>query len=190
MTSPIRAFQDRVTDHGWRIQWISPAQSSRPIVVMGNPITLLGAFGFIAGITLFVKTRDPLWVALLSVPAFVLMCGSHLLLARRRRATWVRVPARCLDRELRQAMANGEAVWAFRLLCEFEYNELTYRVTPTHWRQFTVQPLAPDKGKGVAEKELDRLVDSDGVCWLHINPDNPTETELASRDIAEALLHD
>ena len=189
MKSRVREFQDRIRDQGWRIKWIPHEASNQTLAVKGNPVTALGALGFVAGIALVLSTENRQWTALI-VGGLIVMFGSLLYSARKKRADWVKLPARCIDREMGKGIGRGgKPVWSFRILCEFEYDGREYRVTPTHWLNVSYQTFAEDKGRSVVERELARVVGVDGMCWLYINPENPLQAEIASDDIKDKLLH-
>lgn len=125
------------------------------------------------------------WIGLMAAGLLIALI-SLLLHGRRIRRDWIRVEAKCIDREIYEdfSYTDGEdtkKVWYFRLLCEFELNGRQYRVTPNFWRSFATK-------RGISNF-LENNISSDGMCELHVNPSNPLQTEFAGHDIKDALLH-
>lgn len=124
-----------------------------------------------------------IWVTLLCI-GLVITFVSLLLKGRSVRHSWKRIQARCIDREIRQEHADdpdGGKVWRFQLLCEFEMEGRTFRVTPSFWRSFAT--------RGGVTRFLDRRISPEGGCELYVNPDNPLETEFVGKDLKDFLLH-
>jgi hypothetical protein len=104
--------------------------------------------------------------------------------ARKRRRNWKRIKAKRLDKEIYKEKtidADGHGItWHFQLLCEFELDGKTYKVTPAYWRTFFTKRGA----KNFLESKI-----KNGMCELYVNPDNPLETEFVGNDIKDFLLH-
>ena len=103
--------------------------------------------------------------------------------ARAPRRGWHVIKAICVDRELRGAYtAKGRGkTWAFRLICEFDVNEKHYKVTPAYWKTFSSEAFL--------KRFLNRRIASDGACLLHVNLENPLQTEFVGKDLKDLLLH-
>ena len=129
---------------------------------------ILGALCFVGG--LFAGQ----YMLIVMLVGLATCIGSIYYSARKKRSNWRRVRARCLDKdvfwEYSQDPEGGGKVWTFRLLCAFDLDGKTYRVTPNFWSTF------PTKDSVI--KFLGNRVSSSGTCVLLINPDNPLETEL------------
>lgn len=149
-------------------------------------------FAAIAAATYLLMRRDP--PLSLSPMASAWIMGGGLLVtlfflwrgARKRRASWLRVPARCVEREIFKdhSYADGGDMgktWQFTLVCEFELGGGMHRVTPGFWRTFATRA-------GV-ERFLAKNISPQGDCELYVNPDDPLEAELVGRDIKDMLLH-
>ncbi|MBN2008867.1 hypothetical protein JW960_05940 [candidate division KSB1 bacterium] len=151
---------------------------------------LLGALVFIGGILIIGRTpfapingRQDSWI-FVSV-AGLCWCALALILKNRKlRKNWIRVKARCLDREIWKGDTNdGDTgkTWYFILLCEFDLHGRTYKVTPGYWTTFAT--------KGSVTRFLDKRITTGGLVEIYVNPDNPLQTELVGRDIKDLLLH-
>lgn len=187
--SPIRKWQDAKRDHGWRIAWIPHDDGLQTEWYPTNHLALVGALGFLGGLGFAFFAADP-HNPRGAVIGIATALGSLLLMffavwrgARRKRAGWVDVTARCLDQEHRQVLgATTSRSWEARLLCEFDFGGQSYRATPlVHYRSFRTEA-------GLL-KYLASRVSADGNCRLHINPANPLECELAGQGLKERLLH-
>lgn len=147
-----------------------------------NWAVLVGVIGFLAFMLL--ATRGNLNWLYASVGSFIFALLSLAYKARKRRKNWKRITAKCLDNEFfKQKIfgADGTGVsWQIQMLCEFEYNGKNYKVTPSFWRYFLT--------KWGAKKFLESKI-INGKCELHVNPDNPLETEVVGNDIKDFLLH-
>ncbi len=125
------------------------------------------------------------WVAVMA-SGLVVMFVSLWYGGRRARRNWQRVQARVLNKEIYEDVGYADGAepgktWFFTLLCEFDLNGETYRVTPSFWRSFAT--------KSGVERFLEKVVNRNGLCELWVNPQNPLETELLGRDVKDALLH-
>ena len=178
--SSLRNYQDRMANQGWRIPLIPFNDSSKPIMIQTNWFAVLGAIVFVGGLGLSFHKDDIRYVyAALGGLAFAL--AGIWFVAKFRRRNWVKVEARCMDKDV-QTGFNGEgAFWAFRLLCTFAYQGKNYSVTPIFWRGFT--------SKNSINDFLGKKIQQDGRCFLYVNPKNPLQTELAAGDLADKLIH-
>jgi hypothetical protein len=89
------------------------------------------------------------------------------------RRNWKVVRARCLDQEIWKGLSDGPdpgRTWYFNLLCEFQLNGQTFRVTPSYWRTFST--------KFGVSRFLKRKISPLGWCQLRVNPDNPLQAEI------------
>jgi hypothetical protein len=171
-----------------RIQYIPFERTLKPM--KPNWGALVGALIFIGGILLMGRTGlersfhcQGFWIYI-SFGGLLFALYSLLVGGRRVRRNWKRVKARCLDQEIFiEYSDDGDAgkSWSFILLCEFEFNGYTYRVTPDFWTTFIT--------KGSVSRFLSKRVYSEGFCDIFINPDNPLQTEIVGRDIKDLLLH-
>ncbi len=185
--SQLRAFQDHLANQGWRIQLVPFDDPSQTMMIKTNWFAMFGTSVFIVGLVMcgVTENRSYLYAALGGF-AFALL--GILFTARDKRRGWKKMEAKCVDREIREVYLpashndSGGPVWAFRLLCKFDYAGANYTVTPAgFWRTF-----ATEHGiSNFLSKEISGL----DRCFLYVNPQNPLETELAAGDIAEKLLH-
>lgn len=135
----------------------------------------------------------PYWslaAMLFSIAGASICLGWYAVMRRASRRTWVRVKSRCLDSEYRCLRVNtvanpggsgGGYTWGFRILCEYEWKGAIYRVTPQTWRTFFFEA-------GVRHY-LRRVINSDGECFLHVNPKNLLEVEVSTGSILDKLLY-
>ncbi|WP_237712400.1 hypothetical protein [Pedosphaera parvula] len=120
------------------------------------------------------------------VAGLVVMFMGLWLFARKKRRGWKIVYGRCVDRELRQVLSAGEHggwVWDWRIVCEYESEGTTYRVTPVvGWSSHATERKAL--------KYLEKRISPTGSCRLGVNPKVPLQAELLkSRGIAERFLY-
>ena len=173
----------------WRIKFI-PFTQKKLNFVEPNWGAIAGAVIFVGGIVLAFYFKPPPfskrpegWIV---VSAAGLLFGflSLLLKGRKVRRNWIRVQAKCLDREIRKMHtldADSGKAWFFQLLCEFELDGRAYQVTPSFWRSFATK-------MGITNF-LARNISPEGICELYVNPDNPLQTEFVGRDLKDILLH-
>jgi len=113
-----------------------------------------------------------IWLTLMVaglLAAFLSLIGKAVWIRR----NWRYVAAKCLERDVWKDLGDGPdagKTWYFRLLCEFELDGRTYRVTPSYWRTFATQT-------GVSNF-LKRKISSEGWCLLRVNPANPLQAEI------------
>ena len=155
-----------------------------------NPGALIGSLIFLSAIllpgniglgNLFGSPGVWIWIA---VGGLLFGIFSLAYQARKNRKNWIRVKARCLDHEVWKGFSNdsdGDIVWNFIMLCEYEFGGKTYRVTPAYWCSFPSQ--------GSVLRFIGKRISPEGTCEIYINPDNPLQTELVGRDIKDVLLH-
>lgn len=185
--STIRNLQDALRDRGWRIAWIPHDDGRRTQWAPTNRLALVGAVGFLGGLgfAFFAASQNSVQGPVIGIATAL---GSLLLMlfavwrqARRKRADWVEITARCIDRECRQVVGRGARNWDARLLCEFAFGGRSYRATPVvHYRTFLTEA-------GLQEY-LASQISADGSCQLRINPGNPLECELVGCGLKEVLL--
>ena len=138
-----------------------------------------GALILACGLPFVLKNRKAYLIMM--VGGLSLALFSLFFKARRVRRNWVRIPARVLEREIIKEEDSEGKTWAFRLLCEFDLNGRTYRVTPGFWRTFATR-------WGI-NRFLDNRISDGGLCELFVNPESPDQTELVGRDVKDFLLH-
>ncbi|MCX6896949.1 MAG: hypothetical protein NTZ16_15985, partial [Verrucomicrobia bacterium] len=103
--------------------------------------------------------------------------------AKAKRKAWDVISARCVDRELRKIVSvnNDNSVsvqWAWRVVCEFNYEGRHYRATPKiHWSD-AGQSESPFWSEEKAKLFLEKSIFLSGECKLRVNPTDPLETEL------------
>ena len=183
----LRQFQDERENAGWRIQMIPYDTSSGPMTIESNWFANIGALGFIAGAVLLFHNQGKNLNLILG-----LMVGSLLLAvfgiwfkARRKRKKWEIETARCVDRELQKSRLpkGGGWVWYWRIICEYEFHGKKFRVTPN------VHQWSNLSSEEAAMKFIEKNISADGQCKLHVNPNNPLETELVAPDLREKFLY-
>ena len=118
--------------------------------------------------------------------SWLVLLGAMWLKVRRERRDWQVVEARCVDREVRRVWeAGGEGggrVWAWRIVCEYKYQGVEYRVTPViNWKNF--------RSEKVAVRFLDKKIFPNGHCKIRVNPNNPLQTELFGQGIKDVLFY-
>ncbi len=176
----------------WRIQLIpyDDRWSRFAIRRRADLIVPLGALGFVVGVVLAARQARALGlrsvqhsISLWIIGAgLVVMFVGVLLRLRREDRAWELVPAKCTDRELKSMyLAKSQRRgwhWFWRIVCEFDYNGARNRVTPSvYWVSFASEEAA--------RQFLDQHVSPAGDCRLHVNPENPLQTELFTQGIKE-----
>ena len=190
----VRQFQNERGNAGWRIHQIPYDDTSKPMIMnLGGIVSIVpavGIFGFLGGLAMASYEQkyenSGLMVAVLSF--VVLLCGIWLR-ARVVRQGWDVASGRCVDRELRKAWipagvanAGGHWGWFWRIICEYEYLGIPYRVTPeVYWASFNSEEAAL--------KFLEERISPNGECTLRVNPKNPLRTELMDQGIKDKLLY-
>lgn len=180
--SRVRRFQEESANAGWRIHLIPYGDTSRPMTFdaagVVSIVPLIGAFAFLVGIA--IATYNEKYVArglMVGVPGLGLAFAGYWLKQRVVRRDWDVAPARCIDRELKQGpTAAGRPAWFWRIICEYEYLGIPYRVTPgVYWAGFNSEEAA--------RKFLEERISADGQCTLRVDPKNPLRTELFDQSI-------
>lgn len=175
----IRAYQDANENHGWRISMIHDENATRIRVIspknLPGYLSLLSFLAFVVVFaTLFIRGRAGDNVDNLFLPAaslFTLSLVFHLLGRYLHKATWIRVEARCLDREIQKVAKSEGASFQARVLCEHEYLGKTVQCTPrVHWMGFSSELST--------KKFLEERISADGRCMLRLNPKKPLEADL------------
>jgi hypothetical protein len=169
MKSALHQFQNERLNAGWRIQVISHGGSGQSLMMKTNWLALLGALGFIAGIGLAMAKPEMKMLGLkLAVGSWVFAMLGIWVQSRKQVAGWQITPARCVDRELQ---CVGPDQWYWRIVCDYEFEDVKYRVTPeVQWRNCI--------SKSSAETFLNEKISADGSCRLIFNPENPLQTKL------------
>lgn len=183
MANIFNKLQKFRNDCGWRIESIpfgSPGKPSKSISFILSTLGLL-AFGcLVTSVVMLFRTEDPHYMILFAfggISAFLL----HLSNERLRRADWIQITAKCIDKEIkmRRIMGSrgsvGNPVWDFRMLCEFVLDGQQYKVTPLYRKMFN------------SEKEvnefLSNTIDDSGNCILRVNPRNPLEADFVGKKL-------
>ena len=176
-----RQFQNEKANAGWRIQLIPYDDTSKPMVMsMGGilgVVPIVGAFGFIGGLAVATYDNDKYkYLGLVvAVSSLAVAFGGAWLKERRVRLDWDFAPGHCVDRELQkvwiQQGAGGHWGWFWRIVCEYEYLGIRYRVTPeVYWASFSSEEAA--------RKFLEERISPNGECTLRVNPKNLLRTDL------------
>lgn len=147
------------------------------MVIPTNWYAVFGMSVFVGGIWLFFRYRSMVFIGL-SVGGFFFSLLGLLFKSRREKRDWVQVMASCVDREIGCAGARS---WSFRLRCNFIFDGKAYTVTPLFWRSF--------ESKEDVEAFLEKVINKDGGCLLHVNPKNPLQTVLVGGDVADKLIY-
>jgi hypothetical protein len=190
----VRRFQNERENAGWRIRLIPYCDTSKPMTMdSGGIVSILpmaGVLGFIGGLAM--ATYDKKYESsglMIAVLSFVVLFGGALLKARVVRQGWDVAPGRCVDRELQKvwmpvgaANVGGHWGWFWRIICEYEYLGIPYRVTPeVYWADFNSEEAAL--------KFLEERISPNGECTLRVDPKNPLRTELMNQGIKDKLLY-
>jgi hypothetical protein len=188
----LRKYQDNRQNAGWRIQMIPYDDSSKPMTPNSDGalafVQAVGALGFIAGLVIiFYDQAKYIELGLIIAGlSFLIVLGGFWLKARSEREGWDIASGRCVDREIRKllTLAGGHSgwIWVWRIVCEYDYLGIKYRVTPTvNWATFSSEKAAL--------KFLEEKISPDGDCKLRVNPKNPLQTELFGQGIKDKLLY-
>lgn len=174
----IRQLQDDIRNRGWRIHWIPWQEEGKPEYIYNTPFSLftsfLGVSMFLGAIAYILYNRidydnAPKETIILITTAilglFVAILG-RIYADYKMRKDWIELVARCVDREIAKTKdSDGDTVWVYRLLCEFDFQGKKYKVTPEIPNIFNSE-------KKVREY-LDKNISADGFCRLFIDPKNP-----------------
>ncbi|HEY1664003.1 MAG TPA: hypothetical protein VGI03_16410 [Verrucomicrobiae bacterium] len=170
----LQKFQGRFDNTGWRI----------PLVTYDGPKknwpVLVGAIVFLIGFVLCFHTRQPVYL-FVALPGFAFGMIGSLIFAKLKRRGWVKMPAVCVDREIRTIHVPDGVTWSFRLLCRFALDGKDYSVTPYFWKGFI--------SENAINKFLAAKIRDDGNCFLYVNPKNPLQADFAAEDVADKFLH-
>ncbi|MDQ7825076.1 MAG: hypothetical protein RDV48_19905 [Candidatus Eremiobacteraeota bacterium] len=166
----------------WRIEHIPSESESR---VQANPLAALGALVFVGCIimALVIKAADAVrlvWL-LSGMAGFGLSLLAGWYKARQERRSWIRLKARCIDREWHSVRVPKGTTWTFRILCEFTLEGRHYKATPVYWTTFISEKALTDF--------LEKVIAPDGTCELYVNPKDPLQVELVGKDIKDLLLN-
>jgi len=179
-------------DGDWRIAYIPCGEECKPICNLGP---LLGMIVFLAGVWFLVQFSqskhvpvffdhrvDTKTVLMMMAGGWVFALASLWWSGRTQRKTWVKIKAKCLDKEWQRVFSGEGYSWTFRLLCKFYFNGKEYQVTPApYWTTFI--------SENSLKQFLERKITVDHYCDLYINPKNPLQAEVVGRDVKDFLLH-
>jgi hypothetical protein len=189
----LRKYQDNRQNAGWRIQMIPYDDSSKPMTPNSTGalafVQAIGVLGFIAGVVLalYDKTEYKENGLIIAVLSFSIVLVGFWLKSRSDREGWDVASGRCVDREIRKlwTQSGGHSsgwIWVWRIICEYDYVGIKYRVTPTvNWATFSSEEAAL--------KFLEEKISPNGECKLRVNPKNPLQTELFGQGIKDKLLY-
>lgn len=188
----LRQFQDKRENTGWRIQMIPYDGTSRPMMLDSGGvlsfISVAAVLGFLAGMALAVYDHERYVKPglILGVSSWVVALLCYWLKARLVRLDWDVAQGRCVDRELRKVRMDGPDGggwgWFWRIVCQYEYLGIPYRVTPeVYWANFNSEEAAM--------QYLDKRISPTGECTLRVDPKNPLRTELMGQGIKDKLLY-
>lgn len=187
----LRQFQHKEENVGWRIQMIPYDDVSKPMLINSRGIltvvSLIGALGFMCGLAIATYgNREHIISGLIvAVSSWVVALCAYWLKVRMVKLDWDFAPARCVDREVKKVRApnvGGGWTWMWRIVCEYEYLGIPYRVTPeTYWRSFASEKAAL--------KFLDERISPSGECTLRVDPKNPLRTELMNQETKDKQLY-
>ena len=175
----VRQFQNQMENANWRIKMIPWEDPSRPMTINAGgllgAIPIVGALGFFVGVGIAAyETPEHLWAGLtVAVSSWLVALGGWWLKNRKVGLDWDVAPGRCVDRELQKILVprGGQWNWCWRLVCEYEYLGIRYRVTPEmYWMGLA--------SEAAAHKFLAKRIGPDGKCLLRVDPKNPLRTEL------------
>jgi hypothetical protein len=115
---------------------------------------------------------------LIGVASLLVMFAGLWLKASLQKQGWDAAPGHCVDRELRKiyipaiaGAGRGQWTWFWRVVCDYEYLCVHYRVTPE------VSAMGFNSEEAAREFLAGR-VSPDGTCTLRVDPKHPLRTEL------------
>ncbi|HDR15322.1 MAG TPA: hypothetical protein ENN79_07570 [Desulfobacteraceae bacterium] len=121
----------------WRIK---PIPFSDPCAMMEtNWGAIFGALLFIGGIFAGFKVNE---LFTISIAGLLIGLISILLRGRILRRNWKKLLAKVIDQEYKSVFGppgprgGSRKVWAFQLLCEFDFEGKHFTVTPGYWSTF------------------------------------------------------
>jgi len=188
----VRQFQDGHANEGWRIHLIPYDDPNQPKVAdfrgVVAIIPLAGVFGFIIGACVATYGKKHAGAGVLIAVSSLLLAFGGVWLKAHVEMQWDISPGRCVDRELRKILipavsgsSGGVWGWFCRVVCEYEYLCVPYRVTPDVSRMnFTSEA---DALKFLAER-----ISPDGSCSLRVDPKNPLRTLLITQGIKNTMF--
>lgn len=167
----LRVLQDMSRNAGWRIQWIPWSEPDKPQMINNNsPLSLIGILMFLGSIGYLCWMGGGMVPIMVAVVGLITTMSGIVHAAISMHNDWVRLEAQCVDRELKRFRQSRKPVWAYRLVCEFDFADETYRVTPnpSHLVAFSTEQRL--------KKYLEDRIQPNGHCCLWVNPDNPLQT--------------
>lgn len=178
----LRDLQDTLRNRGWRIKHIPWMEAGQLEMVYNTPLTLLMAFGglatFFTFIGLVVTQKLPVPYIAFGFGGLGLILVSRIYAAGHKYKDWKKVRAKCLDKEIREVIVprrgktGTSKVWAFRLLCEYEYRGFKYKVTPE------TDQLVAFSREASLRSYLEKTIDFNNLCTLWVNTENPLQTRF------------
>ena len=179
----LRNVQDSNRDEGWRIKWIPWQEPGQLEFVYNTPLTtvagIAGFLLFLGALGYYLLHGGSPWILGVAGLGWVLLMLGRFYAAWHKQRGWSRVRARCVDRELREFsniyVANSLKNWQFRLLCEYEFEGMTVRVTPEPSR------LLAFRSGEEAQKYLAEHIAANSDCALWINLRNPRQASFPDR---------
>lgn len=171
----VAVAQEKMRNKSWRIQRIPWKKDGKAEWVHNTPLSfglaLLGLIIFLAPIVLVLKDSIPKPAAFFAVVGIGLLFVSRVVAARSQFRGWIPMDAVCVNRETRKRKRKSQSSkkwrtrWQFRVLCQFEHNGETWEVTPDCQTVF--------RSEKALEEYLGRTIAEDGVCRIHVDPENP-----------------
>jgi hypothetical protein len=160
-------------------------QRPKPMMTESNGLvpflSLVGVVGFPVGLGLlvcgFAKSGWMLvGLGTLAVVGSILL---NMVSAKRKRATWPVVSARCTRQTLQKKVDHeGNNLWQLLLVCEINFAGKNYQVVPKVRWSDAGQSEEPFSTEGKAQNFLAKIISTNGECKLRVNPDKPQEVEL------------
>lgn len=188
----LRQFQSGAENSGWRIQMIPYDDGSRPLTIptrgLLGIVPILGAFGFLFGMALVSYDRSQFAAKGVTIAVSGWLIALVGALVKRRwgvETFWDVAPGRCVDRELRKVLlpvhGGTQLVWVWRVVCQYEYLGIPYRVTPE---------ISSDcfDSEEAARAFLDKRISTSSGCTLRVNPKNPLQATLIEQGSGSIAL--
>ena len=185
-----RDERERKLNEGWRIPLITignggdAGMATKLTGLLVGPLIIVFLVGFMFEVADQEGTSYLPGILMISpILAGLLLIGLRAFIAKRRRAGWIAVRARCTDRDIRKTFVGDPSTsrqrgWQCRIVCEFDHAGQNHRITPNVRWKFLLNreadfPLKPD-----VEEFLDSKISPEGHCQLRVNPKNPLQGEL------------